>query len=372
VTRPFVDFYREHKISPVSQDISDLTKHYERRASVYRAMGIPPALVEGATAIEFGPGSGHNALYTCALRPARFVAVDGNPTGQEAMRDLFGGFPALTQPELVESLIEEFTTADRFDLVICEGVIPTQKHPAAFARHVASFARPGGVFLTTTFDGASALADQMRRLMNLRLPPDWTVAQRVEALRPQIAPHAATLRGMSRPLDDYILDSVVQPMLGPLFSIPEAIAALAGEFDVYGASPSFVVDWRWYKTLVGDERQFNERWVEAYYRNVANFIDHRVELPPHSRAEGEELLRACTVYYERMQAAQFYAENSFEPAVRALRDIEVLLRRLSPLTAKSIAEFVAYLEGDDAAFDDCYSFWGRGQQNVSFIRRPVE
>lgn len=371
VTRPFVDYYRANKISPVSQDISDLAKHYERRESVYRAMGVPPALMEGATAIEFGPGSGHNALYTCALRPARFVAVDGNPTGLAAMRALFAGFPALTQPDFVESMIEEFTTGERFDVVICEGVIAMQNDPAAFARHVASFVRPGGVFLTTTFDGASALADQMRRLLNLRLPRDWSVAQRVAALRPEIAPHVATLHGMSRPLDDYILDNIVQPMIGPLFSIVEAVPALAAEFDVYGCSPSFVVDWRWYKTLVGDARRFNERMVEAYYQNVANFIDHRVELPPHSRADGEALLAACTNYYERMQAAQDAAAPAFEGAVQALRDVELLLRRLNPWAAKSVAEFVAYLDGDADALGDCYSFWGRGQQNLSFIRRNV-
>jgi len=253
--------------------------------------------------------------------------------------------------------------------VICEGVIPQQNDPAAFARHVASFVRPGGVFLTTTFDGASALADQMRRLLNLRLPRELSVAERVAVLRPEIAPHLATLVGMSRPIDDYLLDNIVQPMIGPLFSLVEAVPALAAEFDVYGCSPSFVVDWRWYKTLVGEARQFNERMVESYYRNVANFIDHRVQLPAHSRADGEALLTACTAYYERMQAAQGGGTAEYEAAVGALRDVEVLLRRLNPLAGKSVAEFIAYLSGDTNALDECYSFWGRGQQNVSFIRR---
>lgn len=365
--RPFVDFYRENKISPVSQDISDLERHFERRASLYRALGVAPALVEGKSVLEFGPGSGHNALYTCSLHPRRFVSVDGNPTGIAAMHELFGRFPWLTQPEQIESYIEDFATSERFDIVICEGVIQQQRDPAAFAHHVASFVRPGGVFLTTAFDGASALADQMRRLLNLRLPRDWSVEQRVAALEPEIAPHLAALPGMSRPIVDYLHDNIVQPMIGPLFSLVQMVPALAADFEVYGCSPSFVVDWRWYKTLTGDERRFNERIVDAYYRNVANFVDCRVELPSHDPAAGAALLDACTRYYELMQAAQDGIPEAFDAAVAALADAAAQLERLSPRAGACVREFIAYLGGDRAALRDCYSFWGRGQQNVSFI-----
>jgi SAM-dependent methyltransferase len=369
--RPFVDFYRENKISPVSQDISDLGRHFERRASLYRALGVAPALLEGKSAIEFGPGSGHNALYTCSLHPRRFVSVDGNPTGIAAMRELFESLPWLVQPEQVESYIEDFRTPERFDVVICEGVIQQQRDPAAFTRHVASFVRPGGVFLTTTFDGASALADQMRRLLNLRLPREWSVERRVAALEPEMAPHLAALPGMSRPIVDYLHDNIVQPMIGPLFSLVEMVPALAGEFDVYGCSPSFTVDWRWYKTLVGDARRFNERIVETYLRNVANFIDCRVELPPHDCAAGVAALEACTRYYEKMQAAQDGGPAAYDAAVEALAEAAGELERLSPRAAASVREFIAYLGGDGGALRDCFSFWGRGQQNVSFIRKSA-
>ena len=369
--RPFIDYYRANGISPVSQDITDLARHFERRSSAYRAMGIAPALVNGVSVIEFGPGSGHNALYTCSLQPRRFVAVDGNPTGLRALRALFSEYPAFTQPAIVESMIEDFDTDERFDIVICEGVIAQQNDPAAFARHVASFVRPGGVFLTTTYDGASALADQMRRLLNLRLPPESSVEQRLAALRPLFAPHVATLSGMSRSFDDFLLDVIIQPMIGPLFSIVDIVPALDWDFDIYGCTPTFVQDWRWYKTLVGEARHFNERTVDAYYANVANFIHHHVVLPPHSRLDGETLLRKCTAYYEKMQAAQYGGPAEYEAALQALRDTIPDLQRLCPPAARPVAEFIAYLEGDENALDECYSFWGRGQQNVSFIRRSA-
>jgi len=85
--RPFIDFYRRHGISPVSQNISNLKKHLERRKALYRHLGIPPTLVKDRTVIEFGPGNGHNAIYTTSLNPSRYVLVDGNPTGLKKPRN---------------------------------------------------------------------------------------------------------------------------------------------------------------------------------------------------------------------------------------------------------------------------------------------
>ena len=65
----FVGFYESNNISPVSQDISDLNKHFQRRNSLFRSLGILPSLVKGIKVLEFGPGSGHNALYTASLFP---------------------------------------------------------------------------------------------------------------------------------------------------------------------------------------------------------------------------------------------------------------------------------------------------------------
>ena len=77
----FVDFYTKHDISPVQQDISSLEKHFQRRESLYKILGIIPVFLKGKKIIEFGPGSGHNAIYTATLNPGQYVLVDGNKRG---------------------------------------------------------------------------------------------------------------------------------------------------------------------------------------------------------------------------------------------------------------------------------------------------
>src|SRR5436190_1477044 len=85
-----LDFYRQHGISPVAQDISDLPAHFARRAALYRSLGLPPMAVHGKWVLEIGPGSGDNAVYTESLRPDNYVLLEPNERGADELRDRFG------------------------------------------------------------------------------------------------------------------------------------------------------------------------------------------------------------------------------------------------------------------------------------------
>lgn len=53
-----LDFYREHKISPVHQDIQDFNYHCRRREKLYRQLGMPTQLFRNADVLEVGTGGG--------------------------------------------------------------------------------------------------------------------------------------------------------------------------------------------------------------------------------------------------------------------------------------------------------------------------
>jgi hypothetical protein len=61
-----------------------------------------------------------------------------------------------------------------------------------------------------------------------------------------LQPHLQHLRGMSRPVEDWILDSIIQLLLDRrLLIIPEGVTCLNDQYDVYGSSPCFLIDRRW-------------------------------------------------------------------------------------------------------------------------------
>jgi hypothetical protein len=95
--------------------------------------------------LEFGPGSGHNAIYTASLNPKRYVLVDGNKLGIfECKSNINQTGIEPEKPEFHHSLIEDFQSDETFDIVIAEGFIPYQFNPVKLLRHVSKFCKKKG------------------------------------------------------------------------------------------------------------------------------------------------------------------------------------------------------------------------------------
>jgi 2-polyprenyl-3-methyl-5-hydroxy-6-metoxy-1,4-benzoquinol methylase len=373
--RPFVDFYQRNQISPVHQDIADINQHFDRRTALWRHIGIPPGLLAGRSVVEFGPGSGFNALFTAANGPHRYLLVDGNLFGLDETKALLSAsYPDSTCFEFAHSLVEDFDTEERFDLVICEGVIPFQIDPSHFTRTVARFVKPGGLLIITCIDSVSFFSEIIRRLFrDVLIAPDAPVDQQLDTLRPIFEPHLLTLRGRSRPVDDWLLDNIIQPMLGTTFSIPDAIQALADDFDVYGSSPHFMTDWRWYKDIHGRARQYNEVALENYEKQLLNLMDYRFVFLPQTPAVGRRLSFLCDGVFAAMKTFERGDTSQMSAAIDGIAEVALSLRTTAPATAASLLQAVTFLkeEGDSGALrgDGFISMFGRGQSYLSFIRR---
>lgn len=370
----FVDFYRSAGISPVSQDISDLGRHYRRRDSLYRTLGIPPAFVRGRSVLEFGPGSGHNALFTASLEPARYVLVDGNPKGvADTAGMLRRHHPGFHNWTVVESLFHDFQTEERFDLVLAEGCIPHQADPLSVLHGLARFVKPGGVFVITTVSAVSYLAEIIRRLARTaRIHPLAPPDRQLAVLRPMLRPHLETLKGRSRPVDDWILDNVVQPLhRTALLPMPAAVAALHREFDAYGASPDILTDLRWYKDIADEDRGFNVLATNCYLRRTLNLLDYRATFADHDADFGTELESACQSVWDAMRDVEAQAEPDIRGLLPALEGVAALIGPRAPDTAASLEEGLSWLRdgAPDQALPRFAGWWGRGQQYLSLIRR---
>ena len=379
--KPYIDFYRQYKISPVSQDISNLEKHFERRKFLYRRLGIVGSFLKGKSIIEFGPGSGHNALYTYSLQPSKYILVDGNPTGLRGCEELFGKyFPGQRCHELVMSLIEEYENNELFDLVLCEGLLAGQQNPEQCLRSVAKFTKPGGTYLITTQDCVGYLSDFLRCLIGgIVIKEDMSLEEKTRVLLTTFEGHFAHLKGMSRSYEDWILDNVLHKAFWgnkdtDLLSIENAIRTLDASFDVYGVSPSFFVDWRWYKDVYGDNKNFNQIGIDCYRKSLHNLLDCRYAWAPRPAEENMNLLRIC-LEIRRFIACFAHEEcmANIDGILEKTRELEVMIRTFSKVTADALADFNSALKLYPAItpktdWGDFSSWWGRGTQYLSFIR----
>ncbi len=376
---PYIDFYKKHKISPVSQDISDLKKHYDRRKYLYRRLGIILSLIQGKSVIEFGPGSGHNALYTYSLNPSRYVLVDGNPAGLRDCEELLKShFSHEKRYELVECLIEEFQSDDLFDVVICEGLIPAQKDPKQFAKTIARFTKPGGVCVVTCHDEVGMFTDLLRCLIgSIVIEEGMTFEAKRDILVRVFEKQLKNLKGMSRSCEDWVVDQIIHKALwrdSHLFSVGDAIDTLEGSFDVYGVSPFFFTDWRWYKDVFGDRRALNSTAKDCYLKNIHNFLDYRYEFQPRSIEDNKQLENHCHKVWKYIaRYGHERKEEYIDEICQELVKLQATVRAFSPDTAEALGDFWRALKkypDIDSATDwgSFAAWWGRGMQYLSFIR----
>ena len=122
--KSYVEFYKEHKISPVNYQLTGLEHHCTVRKALYRYLGILPAHIKGRHVLEVGPGSGYNALYTATLGPGIYDLVEPNPTGVTTIEQVFAKYGVLMEDIRIHPvMIQDFPMTDRYDFVFCEGMI---------------------------------------------------------------------------------------------------------------------------------------------------------------------------------------------------------------------------------------------------------
>jgi len=309
-----LDFYREHAVAPVKQDITDLQAHFQRRAFLYRQLGLWPMSIEGKDVLEVGPGTGENARYTLSLKPAKYLLVEPNAKAWEALEAAFG------KEENVyisgESL-EKFEGSD-FDVVLCEGLLGLAGRDArGLLDALGEKVKVGGILVITCIDPISQCADVLRRaLAQQYIKKEASLQENVQILKPIFTPHLATLKSMTRSVEDWIVDNILNPAsIGPTFSIPDALTHVEGRFEVLGCSPRFLMDWRWYK----DGQPGNQWAIDSYWKNCHNLLDYRKVEPEKEESLNRILMSQCGLQrsdlcaYEH-GAALCYELNQLDPA----------------------------------------------------------
>jgi len=378
--RPYLDYYIENKIIPVEQDLSDLALHLKRRSLLYYYLGIPPTAVRNRRVLEIGPGTGDNAVHTASLGPHTYVFVDGNPYSLNAVkkrcanpRYFLADVPNL---KLIETDFLLFNDEDRYDLVLSEGLVPGQKDSKAFLRHVSSFADRDGLIVTTTISATSLLAEICRRLIKPLLGARAKTSEQLfEQLETLFEPHLQTLPGRSRSAGDWVRDSILQPYPREfVFTIADAVDAIGKEFDLYASSPRFIQDFRWYKAAAVDGRTLNAVAIEQISLWSPLFIDYRLEPGDIGRVDGIELEDKSLDILTRVHEAWVSHDiDMVRECVERIAEFGDGISRTIPRTAASIKDFVAgmksLLAGQPSHFGDFSSWFGRGQQYISFLRR---
>ena len=374
-------FHEEEKQGPLQRELSDRARTFQQRDSLLRHLGIVPRLLRSSSILELGAGHGENALFLLKSAPRRMVVVEASPAGAAACAERLGEQrPEETELEIHCEAAAEFRTDERFDLVMFEGAIPFEPDPVSLLQHAAGHVAPGGILAVTCSDAVSFFPEALRRLIGgIVAPATLRSRDRVQRLTPIFAPHLATLAGRTRAPEDWVLDRMIQPWSGRPMSILEATRALAPELDLYGTSPAFLTDWRWFRNVHG-ERGYLQLAERAYLSNVHNLIDYRYARGERDPMENAELIRRCNQVLDavrRIEQPGQDAEALLDLVEGDVGEVAVRLAAWAPETAAGLEDCLSVLRAHRSGhvtndFGRFTGLFGRGQQVVSFLRADEE
>ena len=383
--KAFVDYYNSNNIIPVRQDLTNLESFIFRRNYLYKTLGFPLSFLKGLDVIEFGPGGGYNAVATSYFQPRSYVFVEGSIASiSELQKKRAAGDLPATDVEIIESDILDYRDSRKYDLVICEGVIPGQNDPAAMLKHVGSFCRKGGILVTTTTSASSVLSEICRRVLRPAIvSPNRTFLEQTALAANLFRNHLLSLATSTRPIEDWVQDVILQNLQKGeyVFTMLDSINALEDDFEFYSSSPRFLFDDRWYKQVNNSSATSNDLLREQHASISAFFLDFRIPLKAILQvkdvsplAQIEPLSKLACAIHDKM-----VEENSFDRLdefVAVLNDLTAILPGEFDVTKTAICDFTNGIRGlamgdEKTDFGSFEKWWGRGQQYLSLINKHI-
>jgi ubiquinone/menaquinone biosynthesis C-methylase UbiE len=336
MAKSHLDFYNQHGISPVHYRAASVQEHFERRASLYRSLGLTPLTFRDAHVLEVAVGSGQNSLYVASLMPASLTLVEPNPTGIREIRSLYAQAetPHVT-PTLVEATLQNYVPEHRFDIVICENWLGRARAERLLLRKLAGFVAPQGILVVTTFTPTGFLPNLIRRALAVKYcDPGLPFAVRTERLVAMFAPHLASMRAMTRSATDWVQDNMLNPAYFDLcLTIPDVLQELDGVVTALDVNPAFALDWRWFKALHGEARDFNRHMVSEYEASLHNFFDYQLVFEQPDRQLNREIESGCFEFLEAVRAYEYAALTRSQQAEKRLEMTAVLQRLIALMSS---------------------------------------
>ena len=273
-----LEFYKQYGISPVNYDLSDFEAHLQRRESLYRGLGLTKLAFNNASILEVAAGTGQNSLYFSSLSPKSITLLEPNPVAIEKIKKSFEKFDnkkvSLT---LIEEMLEDYQSNDKYDIVICENWLGMSDHERGLLLKLSKFVENNGALVITVVTPVGIISNLLRRALAAKLyQPDHTFEVRTMQLCNAFESHLITLPSMTRSTVDWVQDNMINPAYFDLsLSAQMVIDDLGDEFDIFGSNPILSQDWRWFKSMYGIDRKFNQHFLSEYIDNNHNFIDYR-------------------------------------------------------------------------------------------------
>ncbi len=378
-----LEYYVNEGISPVHYNLKNINKHFQIRESLYRLLGFTPSFFKGKDIVEIAPGSGHNSIYTSTLLPNTYDLVEPNPKGCRDIKNIFRNLKVKhTKPKLYQKSLDDFKNTKLYDVVITEGWPGGYlKYDKNMLQKMSNFVKPGGVLLISFLPPIGAMATYIRRLIAYRLIENKkNIKENTSILKEAFSSHLKNLNSMGRSYDHWIQDSILNPYLCVAYNTPNLCnKLLKRKFNIYNSVPRFSNEWRWYKSLHGNKRKYNQTFLSEYNLISHCLIDYRMNGSKRSEEKNIYLENLCSKFAIITKNFENLGYNEYikkvKPTLRKI--IKNLKNDVNDNTLKSLIEADSLLSKKNVKINDIKKMlffsklFGREQCYLSFTNEQI-
>lgn len=373
----FLEYYGEHSISPVRQDITDIALHYERRKKVYRQCGIPLLAFRNAELLEIGAG-GYNTLAFFHWNVKHVDIVEANPQGIADMQELFAKNNIVeNQYTIYQDKIENYITNKKYDIVIAEGFLPYIYNQREVINKLQDLTASEGIVVITCSDDVCMFIESMKRLIGISLVSAIdNYSEKVDYLSELFEPQLKKLRGVSRSAKDWIQDQILNPagVNGMELSLLQAIEYFEKEFDILGSSPHMFTDYSWYKDIWYD---YKKEYKEQFRKKRLNLLQANA---PERVLPIEQSDRLAEYFVSIKNLAAKYEKTLEIDFINKIIEELVFVQKLSKqflndkfiIILQEIAQLLCCIQRNEKVamenYPQFFGAFGRTQQYISFVK----
>lgn len=330
------DYYAELKHA-VGHDILDARRfraHERKRQNLLEHhLKLPLAVWRGARVLEFGPGSGENAVVL-ARHGARLTLVEPLDYLVESLRANFAAHGVADKIEAVHmAVIEGFRSEKRYDAVFSEGFLHFLDDPCRALAQMAKYMAPEGFLVLQICNPSGTFVEYLKKAF-LELEINALGAVSIEdkmVLAAGLFEDQYKKINYSRTFKSWVEDCLnpdYRPVRFPDFA--DLLAALPADVQLYSSWPNYrnEDDLVWHKNIKNAARMRRE-CLDGYFARYPHFL-HSIPqdepLPLFKPAEGRALKREVTralagldkLLLAKSPIAADYA-SCLKPFARALR-----------------------------------------------------
>lgn len=368
----YLEFYGEHNISPVHQNVDGLQK---RRKNLYRQLGIPWQCLTGKEVLEFGPGGGMNALALLEGGIGHIDLIEPNRTGREEIEELYSlkGI-SKNRYDIFPDIMEDYKADKQYDFVIAEMFIMHLENWKDCLRILKKYCKRDSIVITTCADEIGFYVERIKRyIAHYSVRNIAHYEQKRDCLIEMFEPQIRTLGAGTRTAKDWVEDQLFNEatLCEHLMNMKDAITEFEDDFEILGASQNIFTDYSWYKDVDYDYiREYKKQYDRKKHMLLLAGEDNETI---RSIEANEKLWKACSEVNLLIRKQEMSNEYNID-------EMKVVIEKVSQLADNLvIADFnhqsIEILERLQYGTVDLteYPLWckcfGKSSQYISFVKR---